>query len=57
VIKERWCNKCDDYVTPKWVIWESSIARVADLECPKCRKIFTRQVQKLSPPPGGEPGE
>ena len=44
--KEHWCNHCDDYVTPWWRSWETSIAKICDLECPHCSEIFERKFEQ-----------
>lgn len=40
--KEIWCEECETWRLPRWNRWESSIAIIFDLECPKCHEIFDR---------------
>lgn len=43
--KEIWCEECETLRLPRWKRWESSIAIIFDLECPKCHEIFDRLVK------------
>ena len=45
--KQVWCDKCDDYATPKLYEWESSKAIIRDCKCSKCGEILVRVPREV----------
>lgn len=39
-MKQDWCQECKALVTPKVIEWESSIAVIYDMVCPKHERVF-----------------
>ena len=56
-VKEVWCDKCDEDVTPKLKEWESRKAIIRDYECSRCGEILLRIPRDITFKPPEPPVE